>query len=191
MGEIDYYPELCIKFSDYLLNYLPVNSIVKFAYNDYLDILVNSIESEFNTKYLSESYLPKLKLDILFGIQLPGNSKINYILFEIKYLKQLSIAEYSQLVGYLQVAQHINIGILLLVIKPETRSVLSNDFSEIINMKYLPMEWQMIFNKNVKNTGCIFNAGICYYTPNNGIEWIDTKQLNGISSFEELSNIIT
>lgn len=35
-----------------------------------------------------------------------------------------------------------------------------------------------------------FKTGIISYIPNNGIDWIDTKEIHGMSSFEELTNII-
>ncbi len=189
MNEIEFYPELCLKLEKYLKSYSPVGTTIKYAYNSNLTNLVAVIEREFNLKSsLSLSYLPNLKLDILFGIKLPNKTDIDYILFEVKYLKQLGLAEYSQLVGYLQVAKQIRIGILLLVLKYPSASQLSNDFSEIINMKDIPMEWQLVFD-NSKND-YKFNAGICYYVPNNGIEWINTIDVNGISSFENLTSLL-
>ncbi len=107
---------------------------------------------------------------------------------EVKHLNQLGLAEYSQLVGYLQVAKDIKLGVLFIVLKPKSTSPLSNDFYEIIRTNNLPMGWKVILDKN-KDTRD-FKAGISYYVPNNGIEWIDTKELNGISSFEELAELM-
>lgn len=190
MNEIDYYPELCEKLEKYLLSYLPANTSIKYSYNSTLATLVSEIEQGFNIKSsLSKSYLPKLKLDILFGIKSAETKEIVFVLFEVKYLKQLGLAEYSQLVGYLQVAKQINFGILLVVLKSNSTSQLSNDFSEIINMKNLPMEWQLLFSSTDKQYS--FKSGICYYTPNNGIDWINTREINGISGFDELAQLIS
>jgi len=190
MNEIDFYPEICAKLEKYLLTYLPENVLIKYAYNNTLPTLVYEIEQSFNLKSkLSITYLPKLKLDILFGIKLADSTDIVFVLFEVKYLKETGLAGYSQLVGYLQVAKKIAFGILLVVLKPDSYSQLSNDFSEIINMKHLPMEWQLKFSATDKKY--LFRSGICYYTPNNGIDWINAQESNGISSFEELAKLIT
>jgi hypothetical protein len=53
-----------------------------------------------------------------------------------------------------------------------------------VRLKKLPMDWIL----NLKSFGeeHIFKTGIISYIPGNGIDWINTKELNGISSFEEL-----
>ncbi len=189
MSEIDFYPELCVKLEKYLLSYLPKRTTIKYAYNNNLSNLIRDIEIDFNIKSsISNSYLPNLKLDILIGINLSGDDDIIYLLFEVKHLKQLSLADYSQLTGYLQVAKQIKFGFLLIVLKEDSSSQLSNVFSDIINMKSLPMDWEIIFAQS--GTQYSFNTGICYYVPNNGIDWIDAKEVNGISSFERLSTLI-
>jgi hypothetical protein len=35
-----------------------------------------------------------------------------------------------------------------------------------------------------------FKTGIISYIPSNGIDWLNTRELNGISSFEELATQI-
>lgn len=61
---------------------------------------------------------------------------------------------------------------------------LSNDFSEIIAMNELPMDWKMVVTN--ANQSFQFKTGIAVYVPNNGIDWVNTKTLNGICSFEDL-----
>jgi hypothetical protein len=187
MKEVEFYPEICAKFAKYLISYLPDESKIHFSYDKLLPQMIDEIETKFNQKSSSPVYVPKLKLDILFGIKIIPNDKITYLLFEIKYLKQLGLAEYSQLVGYLQVAQNIKLGILLLVIKGNTVSRLSNDFQEIIRTQNLPMQWKVVI-ENEFQTENNFKTGICYYIHNNGFGWIDCNDINGISSFEELAN---
>lgn len=190
MKEVQFYPEICERFSNYLLSYLPDESEIHFSYNKFLPQMINEIETKFNQKKSSPPYIPKLKLDILFGIKTKNKKDISYVLFEVKYLKQLGLSEYSQLVGYLQVAKNIELAILFLIVKGKTISTLSNDFQEIIRTKNLPMAWKMII-KNKLNSENNFKTGICYYIPNNGIEWINTKDINGLSSFKELAKEIT
>ena len=189
MKEIDFYPEICRKFKDYLISYLPKGTNISFSYNKSLPQLVEDIEEELGVKStLSNKYIPKLKLDIIFGVKLDNSDDIKFILLEVKHLTQLGLSEYSQLIGYLQVAKEIKLGVLFIVLKPKSNSPISNDFHEIIRTKNLPMEWKLMFNKNkdIKD----FKTGISYYVPNNGIEWVDTNELNGMSSFEELAKMI-
>lgn len=189
MKEIDFYPEICEKFKYYLESYFPENTEISYSYNKTLPQLIDDIENELSCKSeISNKYIPKLKLDILFGIKQKDKKKISFVLLEVKHLNQLGLAEFSQLVGYLQVAKDIKFGVLFIVLKPKSSSPLSNDFHEIIRTNNLPMEWKVILDKN-KDTKD-FKSGISYYVPNNGIEWIDTREINGISSFEELSSLI-
>jgi len=109
-------------------------------------------------------------------------------LLEVKHLAQLGLIDYSQLVGYMQVAKEIKFGVLFIVLMPKSTYALSNDFHEIIRTNNLPMEWRGLFDK--KKDERDFKTGISYYVPNNGIEWIDTKALNGISSFEEFAKLV-
>ena len=188
MKEIDFYPEICEKFSNYLSSYLDENYTIAYAYNQSLPQMIKEIERKFNVQNKDIEYIPKLKLDILFGINNTKTKDIKYLLLEVKYLKQLGLSEFSQLSGYLQVAQNIKLGVLFLVLKPKSNTSLSNDFQEIIRTHNLPMKWKMLINKKEQNKEFDFKTGISYYVPNNGIEWIDTKDIGGISDFEELAN---
>ncbi len=190
MNEIDFYPEICEKFSKILINYLPSGSQIEYSYNKILPKMISEIDDKFYKKNTqSEMYIPALKLDILFGIKLPSND-LKYILFEVKYLTQLSLSDYSQLLGYLQVAKLINLGILLLVAKKPNFSKLSNDFTDIIRMKNLPMQWKLIINKLKNEVIYNFETGICSYIPNNGFEWIETRDIDGIYNFEKLVDVL-
>lgn len=171
MKEIDFYPEICKKFRNYLIDYLPDNSEIKFSYNKSLPQMISEIEKQFSlTESDNSDYIPKLKLDILFGIKTPEKDNITYLLLEVKYLNQLGLSEYSQLSGYLQVAQNIKLGVLFLVMRSKSSSALSNDFNEIINTHNLPMKWKMIINDNAEEKQISFKTGISFYIPNNGIE---------------------
>lgn len=188
MNEISHYESFSIKFKQYLDAYLDTAYISYFSCNNTLDILVKDLETQSGYKIRPDNtYIPKLKVDIVFVICGKDNfSKL--ILIEAKLLNQLTLKDYSQLVGYLQVAKSIGIGLLLLIQKNTSKNNLSNDFNEIIKLKKLPMSWQIELNSIAQKH--IFKTGLISYIPNNNIDWINTKDINGISSFEELCNMI-
>ena len=183
MKETDFYPEICSKFKKYLLSYLPAEAEIAYSYDKFLPNLIADVYRDLAAVPKANSYIPKLKLDILFGIKI--GEKISLLLFEVKYLKQLGLAEYSQLSGYLQVAKIIKLGLLFLVLKPGSSAPLSSDFNDLIRSQYLPMQWQLL-SSNEKDS-FHYKTGISYYLPNSGIEWVDTKNLGGIFSFEDLA----
>lgn len=184
MNEISYYKEFAEKFTTYLISYLGEDFKIYYSLNKNLDSMVEDLEQQSNvTISTDDTYIPKLKLDICFAI-INKTDNVKLILIEAKYLNQLSLKDYSQLVGYLQVAKNISLGLLLLIQKGHSSNKLSNDFQEIVSLKKLPMDW--ILNlKSFKET-FHFKTGIISYIPSNGIDWINTKELNGLSSFEEL-----
>lgn len=188
MNEISYYDEFSVKFSSYLKSYLPQSYSVHFSCNKTLDNIIADLEVLSGLSLsTNDTYIPKLKVDIVFLIS-GANIKPRLILIEAKYLNQLSLKDYSQLVGYLQVAKTIDFGLLLLIQKGLSVNKLSGDFQEIVRLKKLPMDW--IINLKKSNENYQFKTGIINYTPGNGIDWIDTKELNGISSFDELAELL-
>ena len=189
MNEISYYDEFSVKFSSYLKSYLPQNYSVHFSCNKTLVNIIADLEALSGLSLsTNDTYIPKLKVDIVFLIS-GAKIKPRLILIEAKYLNQLSLKDYSQLVGYLQVAKTIDFGLLLLIQKGLSVNKLSGDFQEIVRLKKLPMDW--IINLKKSNENYQFKTGIINYTPGNGIDWIDTKELNGISSFDELAELLT
>jgi hypothetical protein len=187
MKEIDFYPEICSKFKTYLEHYLPKNTQIAYAYNKTLPQLITDLERQLlPPKSINNQYISDLKLDIAIGLKQFGKNEIDVLLLEVKFANQLTLANFSQLSGYLQVAKFISIGILLLVDKNPNTANLSNDFAEIVTMNELPMNWEMMVKNS--NQSFEFKTGIAVYVPNNGIDWVNTKTLNGICSFEDLVN---
>jgi hypothetical protein len=188
MNEVSYYKEFAEKFTTYLISYLGKDFKIYYSLNKNLDSMVEDLEQQSNV-IISQNgtYIPKLKLDICFAI-INKKDDVKLVLIEAKYLNQLSLKDYSQLVGYLQVAKNIGLGLLLLIQKGHSSNKLSNDFQEIVSLNKLPMNWIL----NLKSIGeeHHFKTGIISYIPSNGIDWINTKELNGMSSFEELVNQI-
>jgi hypothetical protein len=184
MNEISYYKEFAEKFTTYLSSYSGKDFRIYYSLNKNLDSMVEDLEQQSNVIISADgTYIPKLKLDICFAI-INKTDNVKLILIEAKYLNQLSLKDYSQLVGYLQVAKNISLGLLLLIQKGHSSNKLSNDFQEIVSLKKLPMDWIL----NLKSIGeeHHFKTGIISYIPSNGIDWVNTKELYGISSFEEL-----
>jgi hypothetical protein len=189
MNEIAYYEEFSNKFSQYLKSYLNDSYSIYYSCNKTLDSIISDLEQLSGCSIREkDTYVPKLKVDIVFAI-CGADIKPRLILIEAKYLNQLSLKDYSQLVGYLQVAKSVDFGLLLLIQKGLSVSKLSGDFQEIVRLKKLPMDW--IINLQKSNEIYEFKTGIINYTPGNGIEWIDTKELNGISSFDELTKLLS
>ena len=186
MNEISYYEEFSEKFKKYLNTYFNDKADVYYACNNTLDNLVKTLEKDCGFQIKPDNvYVPKLKVDMVFAICLL-NKRPRLILIEAKLLNQLSLKDYSQLIGYLQVAKIIEFGLLLLIQKNNSLRNMSNDFREIISLKKLPMKWLMTLKHT--DEGFDFRTGILSYIPNNGIDWIPTREINGISSFEELFN---
>ena len=187
-NEISYYEEFSKKFSQYLNTYLGENYSVFYSCNKTLDFIVSDLENQSGITIKEEgTYIPKLKVDIVFSI-INSDKKVRLILIEAKYLSQLSLKDYSQLVGYLQVAKTIDLGLLLLIQKGMSPNKLSNDFQEIVRLKKLPMDW-FIYMKII-NEQYNFKTGIINYLPAGGIDWIDTADINGISAVEELADML-
>jgi hypothetical protein len=117
MNEISYYKEFVEKFTTYLISYLGNDYRIYYSLNKNLDSMVEDLEQQ-STVIIStdDTYIPKLKLDICFAI-INKTNDVKLILIEAKYLNQLSLKDYSQLVGYLQVAKNISLGLLLLIQK--------------------------------------------------------------------------
>ena len=186
MREIDFYNEFAKKFIRYLKSYLNDSFQIAYSQNKSLDSMIVEVCDFFGVANpFPDEYIPKLKFDILFGIK--KGEKIHFVLVEAKYLTQLSLKDYSQLTGYLQVAKNIGTGLLLLIVKGTSPNKLSSDFGEILKLNKLPMNWKV----TIQDDEFDFKTGILTYLPGNGINWIKTENVNGISNFEQLVKIIT
>lgn len=190
MSEVKFYSEVAERTEKHLLAHLPSDHKIAFSLGSKsLASMVGEIEDKLKGKTVFHAqYIPPLELDILLGVKKPDGT-IELCLIEVKYEKQLKLAHYSQLLGYLMVAKKISYGLLFLIEKTQSGSVsLSQDFNGIIKMKYLPMNWIISIGTGVKHN---FRVGICSLTPGNGIHWADTKIIGGISNCHELSTALS
>jgi len=185
--EISYYQEICQKFIKYLMPTLPEGSKIEYSFNKNLGQQIKDISDKLHESPNFDTLRAStLKIDILLGIKIP-NKSTKYILFEVKYSNQLTLNDYSQLIGYLQVAKNLNIGILFLVFKDEPLNALSKDFSQLLNLNNIALEWEIKEPNNDINS---FKVGICKYMPGNGIEWVNTDINKGIKNFDELKKLL-
>ena len=186
-NEISFYEEICEKVLYILSGLLGDNYSIVFSYNKNLPQMISEIEQGLSAKSkFHGQYIPNLKLDILFGIRKNGSERIELLLLEVKYLRQLSLKEYSQLLGYLLVGLKIDLGILFLVTKSRSLSPVSGELHEILTTGNLPMGFSMVKD----NKQFSYNTGISYYHPGNGINWVRSELNNSINSFEELAAVI-
>lgn len=185
--EIKYYPEICEKMGKYLNDCFSDSNKFADSQNKQLNIMIKEIHEKLGIPKM-EIFYPPLKTDIAFGIQFPENI-LSPLLMEVKRGKSLSLIDYSQLVGYMQVARHIKVGILMLVNEGSNASQLSGDFKSLIDIQQLIFEWTMI--STISGETNYFRTGICVYTPGNGIDWIDSKHCGGISDWETLKYSLT
>ena len=186
--EIAFYEVFSNKFIKYLTSYLGNGYSIFFEHNKSLDTMLQNLRLQSGIDIVDDGvYIPKLKLDIVFLIVSP-TKQTKLILIEAKYLPQLGLKDYSQLVGYLQVAKIIDIGVLLLIQKGNSNTKLSNDFHEIVALKKLPMHWVIELQTTAEQHK--FRTGILHYIPQNGIDWLNTTDIQGISSFEDLITLI-
>jgi hypothetical protein len=186
--EIEYYPEICEKLEKYLSTCLGPGCPVAFSSNGLLPKLVSEIHEKLGVPRL-RTYYPDLKVDILCGVKI-GNEKISLCLIEVKRGSSLRLLNFSQLVGYMQVAKHIKIGLLLLVNEGSVgTSPLSSDFSSIIDTGNLPADWETMLRNTRESFS--FRVGICTYLVNNGIDWVSSENCHGISGWEMLKESLT
>lgn len=186
--EIDYYGEICQKLTKHLSTYLGPEHFFAFSMNGNLPNLVSQIHEKLDVQP-TRTYFPELKVDILLGIKL-REAKISFCLIEVKKGNSLKLMDFSQLVGYMQVAKHIKVGLLLLVNDGSVgTSPLSSDFSTIIDTRNLPADWKTVLRHTGESFS--FRVGICSYLVNNGIDWISSENCYGISDWDKLIKSLT
>lgn len=183
--EVAYYPEICVKLAKYLKDCMPGHRIA-YSQNKNLSEMVKEIYDEFKIA-LPDKYYPPLKTDIAFGV-CDATGKVALMLIEVKRGTTLSLMNFSQLVGYMQVAKHVKVGLLLLVNEGVGGVHLSADFNSIITLGQLPACWDM--NVEKPSGSYAFKAGVCAYIPGGTMQWVDSNQCGGISNWENLCSAL-
>jgi hypothetical protein len=136
----------------------------------------------------SGKLFPAILTDVVLGAT-NGDGKLRLAMIEVKGpAKSVGLVDYSQLVGYLQVARLIEVGALLLIEQGTLPSPVSGDLKKLINTDRLLVYWRISSTMFKEHQN--FNTGICSYVPGGFIDWIDLKSMSGISSWIDLANAI-
>jgi hypothetical protein len=183
MKETDYYPFIYLQFEKYLIE--EFGSKYRFSKSigsKLLNKMFDELQCDLSIS-LTDQYVPPLETDLAIGFK-DESSNSGVFLLEVKKSKPLSLKDYSQLVGYIQTARVIKIGLLVLVNDSAGISPLSTDFQSLIANGQVSFNWSSID----KSTGHFTNyvTGICVYSPGGRIEWVNTGRLSGISSWNDL-----
>ena len=137
---------------------------------------------------LSGNLFPAILTDVVLGAT-NGDGKLRLAMIEVKGpAKSVGLVDYSQMVGYLQVARRIEVGALLLIEQGAIPSPVSGDLKKLINSGRLLVNWRVSSTAFEEHRN--FNAGICSYVPGGFIDWIDLKSMSGISGWTNLANAI-
>jgi hypothetical protein len=137
---------------------------------------------------LSGKLFPMILTDVVLGAT-NGDGKLRLAMIEVKGpAKSVGLVDYSQLVGYLQVARLIEVGSLLLIEQGAIPSPVSGDLKKLINSDRLLVYWRIssLMIEEHQN----FNTGICSYVPGGFVDWIDLTSMRGISSWTDFANAI-
>ena len=190
MHETDFYPEISRKLEREIESCFSDGAdAVVCTHNKEcasLSEMVADIENKLGgVTDFNKDYVPRLCIGLLVGLKL-DKKRIGLCLVEVKYGDNLSLIDYSQLVGYLSVAKHIKAGLLLLVQKRPDNDMLSNDFSTILDLGKLPIKFGLDVFKGDSSSRFNFHSGIIKYVPNNGFEWYNSSKQSGISNFKDL-----
>lgn len=183
MKETDYYPMIYDQLVKYLVDtFGPGYKFSGSIGSKLLSKMFNEIQSDLLVE-MTGQYVPPLETDIAVGVSNHLDlSKV--FLLEVKKGKPLSLKDYSQLVGYLQTASVIKVGLLVLVNDRSGISPLSTDFQSLIANGQVSFNWSSL-DKGTGQTAN-FSTGICAFSPGGRFEWVDTSRLSGISGWSDL-----
>ncbi len=186
MKEIDFYPLIAEKFKKDLSTRLQAcNYSLEFSYKPFLPDQVKELSSKLDVKLFGDDHIPGIKTDILMAVKSEKTKRHVLTLFEVKYSASLTLMDFSQLAGYLQVAKKIRYGLLCLVEKGPSSPALSGDFSDFIRLHSLSLDWRLFFDR-LSGKQFSFKVGICRMIPNDGVKWVRTEHVNGIVGYEGL-----
>lgn len=185
MREEDFYITIANIVIRDITKHCPDYEIV-FSQNNYLPEMIREIEEKAGGKTpFHRQYIPKLKLDILFGVKKHGEEEVSLFLFEVKYTSALQLIHFSQLIGYMDVAKKIKVGVLFLVEKGSSSpNLLTDDFSSVIQSGELTMRSRALpYNEK---TPISRTMGICSWREGAKINWYNTSSMGGITSLQEI-----
>lgn len=186
MREEDFYEEIANVVIRDLKKRNPEYEVV-YSQNKHLPDMIREIEEKSGSETAFHGkFIPSLKLDILFGFKKREEQKVSLFLFEVKYANALQLMHYSQLVGYLDVAKKINVGVLFLVEKGyASPNMMTEDFSQVIQSGGLSMKNKVVQLYGEQSTFSR-TIGICSWRQGARLSWYNTSSLGGITSLQQI-----
>ena len=190
LREVDFYHEIAEKCVKKLSAELDDEYQIGFVHNQMpgnseLRAMVRTLKDQFGIREDS-TYVPSLKVDILIGVWHP-RQQLKLMLIEVKYANSLALVDYSQLIGYMQVAQVVPVGLLVIVPK-RGRSEISADFRNYIDMGRLPMLW--ISPASPMDKLVHLKTGIATYVGGGEFRLENTSASGGLSSWGTVAHSI-
>ena len=188
--ETDYYGRICQRLELHLSTAVGAEFRVAAVDNTTSPTLKDQVAKvcdRLGVKSLSEHF-PQIRTDICFGV-LDKSNNVKFGIVEVKGpAKTVGLAEFSQLIGYLQVAQTIEIGLLLLIVDRATPSILTADLSAVINTGRLAARWTVLLGSD-ENRRLNYETGICSYEIDGSIDFVNTSGIDGFSSWIGLARV--
>jgi hypothetical protein len=183
--EVDHYDEISELVIESVRGILPNGwrcAIVNNRQFPNLRLQIKELCSQLDLDDLSSNF-PIVLPDIVLGISDPQN-RLRLAMFEVKGpAKSMGLTDYSQMIGYLQSAEKINIGVLLLIEEKPTDAPTSTDLQRVIDGGWLLADWTCISNWSGRTHR--YRSAITSYSPGGNIDWTNLSGVGGISNWNE------
>lgn len=182
--ETDYYGRICGRVESHLSTALGTGFRVAAVDNKTAPTLrdqVAKICSRFEIDSQGDKY-PQIRTDITFGV-IGSSNELKLGIIEVKGpAKTVGLSEFSQLIGYLQVAQSIEIGLLMLIVDQMPPTILTSDLSSVISTGRLAAKWTVYLGSDKKRV-FTYETGICAYEIDSSIDFVNTSGIDGFSTW--------
>ena len=152
--------------------------------------MANKIRSTFSLA--GQTDFPKIDIDMLIGVYNPRVRDLRFSIVEVKDVKAMNSTHYSQLIGYLQVAQLVSVGLLINVVGPRDAAI-SAELQSLLSSGQLPLSWKSKYPNQIYDNGEIassgrvqgFSTGVLSYAPMGAVSFISTPMAWGISDWQD------
>ncbi len=189
-NERSHYKEIAQYFKREVSSYLGANWKISCSENTTYPNLrdqVNAICEDLGIESRGQMF-PSILTDVVLGATC-DDQLLRLAKIEVKGpASSLGLVDFSQLIGYLQVASFIQVGVLLLIENAPVPSPISNDFDRLITGGRLPVKWR-VSSESDKYLGT-FETGICSYVPNGLVHWVNLESFGGIATWADFAESI-
>jgi hypothetical protein len=188
--EIDFYGEVIDRFKSHIEEFLPSNLELVGLHNQLplcgdFGGMMRVLEKRFSVN-LRNHYFPRLKIDALLASKDQEN-RIRMIMIEVKYGNPLRLIDYSQLIGYLQIAK-VCIGGALVLVADKKIETISTDFLKVIELRQVDLAWRV--SQPHDDHVYEFKAGLALCDIGNGTHLLDTRNNFGIAEWSEFADLL-